>query len=140
MNKYKVKDLKKVNTYEDLENLGIGRVYCDIGHRGGGVGFYADDVANWLNIAVEYLPSKFGAGCNYLGGGIRGSIFASDFSDKVTGRKAKLLTELGLACVRVYENLENGSGLNDEEYPDGDKNWETEGTKKAREGGIISAY
>jgi len=138
--KTKIRQLKKVNTYDDLENLGIGKVYCDIGYRGGGIGFYADDVANWLNIAVEYLPSKFGAGCNYLGGGVRGSIFASNFSNEITGENRKLLTELGNACVRVYENCENESELNEEEYSDGNTNWETKATKSARKSGIISAY
>lgn len=135
-----IKNLKKVKTYEDLENLGIGRVYSDISHRGGGIGFYGSDVANWVDVSEGYLPNKFGAGCNYLGGGIRGSIFPSDFSTEITGRKAKILRELTLACVRVYENTENGSGLNDEEYPDGDTNWEAKATKGARKSGIISAY
>lgn len=136
----KLTELKKVNTYEDLENLGIGTVYADISHRGGGVGFYSNDVASEFEVSEGDLPRKFGAGCNYLGGGLRGSIFASSFSDRITGRKAKLLSELASACVRVYENIENGSGLNDEEYPDGDTNWEAKGTNQSRKAGIISAY
>lgn len=133
-------ELKKVKTYDDLENLGIGNVYADIGSRGGGIGFYSSDVAREFEISESDLPSKFGAGCNYLGGGLRGSIFPSDFSNEITGRKGKLLTELAKACVRVYEHLENGSGLNDEEYPDGDTNWEAKGTKGARKNNIVSAY
>lgn len=136
----KIKELKKVRTYEDLEALGIGRVYCDISHRGGGVGFYSSDVARVFEVSEGDLPGKFGAGCNYMGGGLRGSIFASDFSDRITGRKARLLEELGQACVRVYENIENGEGLNEEEYPDGDTNWEAIGTKEVRKQGIESAY
>ena len=33
-----LKSIKKVKTYEDLEKLGVGRIYCDISHRGGGFG------------------------------------------------------------------------------------------------------
>lgn len=136
----KLAEIKKVKTYEDLEKLGVGGVYCDISHRGGGIGFYSSDVAKVFEVSESDLPRKFGAGCNYLGGGLRGSIFASGFSDRVTGRKAKLLSELANACVRVYNNIENEGGLNNEEYPDGDTNWEAVGTKQARKNGIISAY
>jgi len=136
----KIKELKKVKTYEDLKNLGIGKIYCDIGGRGGGIGFWGNDVARVFEVNEGFLPSKFGAGCNYLGGGLRGSIFASDFSSEITGNKAKKLHELGSACVRVYKNIENDNDLNDEIYPDGDTNWEALGTKRSREGGIISAY
>lgn len=135
-----IKEIKKVKTYEDLESLEVGKVYCDISHRGGGIGFYSGDVAKWVDVSEGYLPNKFGAGCNYLGGGIRGSIFASDFSTEITGKKAKILRKLALACVRVYENIENENGLNDEKYPDEDINWEAKGTKNARDNGVISAY
>jgi hypothetical protein len=103
----KMADLKKVKTYEDLEKLGIGRIICDISYRGGNIGFSGSDVAREFDIAEGDLPRNFGAGCNYLGGGLRGSIFASDYSDRVTGKKARLLDELGKACVRVYENIDN---------------------------------
>ena len=136
----KLSEIKKVKTYEDLEKLEIGGVYCDISHRGGVIGFYSSDIAKRFEVSESDLPNKFGAGCNYLGGGLRGSIFASGFSDRVTGKKAKLLSELARACVRVYENIENENSLNDEEYPDGDTNWESLGTKGARKSGIISAY
>ena len=135
-----IKQLKKINTYEDLEALRIGRVVCEISHRGGGVGFYAEDVAEAFDVDKLYLPGKFGAGCNYLGGGIRGSIFPSGFSNKITGRKADLLTALSEACVRVYEDIENESALNDDEYPDGDINYDAQATKGARKAGIKSAY
>lgn len=135
-----LKELRKVKTYEDLKNLDIEQVYCDISYRGGGIGFYGSDVARAFDVSEGDLPNKFGAGCNYLGGGLRGSIFASDFSDRITGRKWKLLTELARACVRVYKNIENEEGLNEEEYPDGDTNWEAKGTKSARNNGVISAY
>ena len=137
-----LKQIKQVNTYEDLEGLGIGRVYCDISDRGGGIGFYAKDIADYFNVNDYDLPSKFGAGCNYLGGGIRGSIFASTFSKRIWENSKKtgiILEALAEACVRVYENLENESQLNDEEI-DGETNWEALGTKQSRKNGVISAY
>ena len=134
-----LKELKKIKTYEDLEALGIGRVYCDIGGRGGGIGFYSADVANHFEVSEGDLPNKFGAGCNYLGGGIRGSIFGSTFSDRITGRKAKLLKTLAEACVRVYNYVENDNSMNEEETA-GETNWEAKGTNSARKSGIISAY
>ena len=137
---YTLKEIKKVNTLEDLENIGIGKVYCDISYRGGGLGFYAKDIANAFEINEYDLPKNFGAGCNYLGGGLRGSIFASDFSKTITGKKARLLEELARACIRVYKNIEDESNINNEEYPDGDINWEAIGTNNSRKAGIVSAY
>ena len=135
-----IREIKKVRTYEDLENLGIGNVYCDIGSRGGGVGLFSSDVANEFGVSEGHLPPKFGAGCNYLGGGIRGSIFASDFDKKITGRRARLLSELGEACCRVYGDIENENRMNDEEDEDGETNWDAKATKNARKNGVVSAY
>ena len=134
-----LREIKKVKTYEDLDNLNIGRIYCDIGGRGGGIGFYSSDVAKHFEVSDGDLPNKFGAGCNYLGGGIRGSIFGSTFSNRITGRKAKLLEALADACVRVYNYVENDNGMNDEEV-NGETNWEAKGTNLSRKSGIISAY
>ena len=128
-----LKELRAVQTIDDLEDLEIGSVCCDISHRGGGLGFYSEDVASHFEVERFYLPPKFGAGCNYLGGGLRGSIFASTFSAKITGRKAELLNELASACVRAYKNAENESGLNDEEDSDGETNWEALGTRMSRD-------
>lgn len=108
----KITSIKKVKTYEDLEGLGIGRIYCDISHRGGGIGFYQEDIARVFDVSEYQLPKHFGAGCNYLGGGLRGSIFGSGFSTEITGRKAKLLKALSEACIRVYKAIDN------EEIPD----------------------
>jgi hypothetical protein len=102
----KMSIIKKVKTYDDLEGLGIGRVYCDISYRGGGIGFYGSDVARAFDVSEGDLPGKFGAYCNYLGGGLRGSINASEFSSDIIGRKAKLLEALAEACVRAYDNID----------------------------------
>ena len=104
--KLNLRTFKKVKTYEDLENLGIGRIICDISYRGGNLGFSGKDVARAFDVSEYHLPNNFGAGCNYLGGGLRGSIFASDFSDEIKGKKAELLIALGNACIRVYENID----------------------------------
>jgi hypothetical protein len=103
----KISELKKVKTYEDLEGLGIGRIICDISYRGGNIGFSGSDIARVFDISEGDLPRNFGAGCNYLGGGLRGSIFASDYSNRVTGKKARLLEELSKACIRVYKAIDN---------------------------------
>lgn len=134
----KLKEIRKAKTIEDLENLGLGPVDCDISYRGGGLGFYGSNVARALKINDSFLPRKFGAGCNYLGGGVRGSIFPSGFNSCLTGRKRQLLEAIADACVRVYENLENESGMNDDS--DDDPNWDARATKGSREAGIISAY
>jgi hypothetical protein len=86
------------------------------------------------------LPNKFGAYCNYLGGGIRGSITQSDFSDTVQGRKRALLEALSEACVRVYNDIENDMGMNETEDDDGEIVWDALATKQAREAGIVSGY
>ena len=135
----KIKDIKKIKTYEDLEAAQIGRIRCDIYHRGGGIGFYASDLAKLLDISEDQLPRFFGAGCNYLGGGLRGSIFPSTFAPSVTGRAKKTLEAIAKACCRVYESIENESGLNEEEGPDG-TNWDAVGTKASRRAGVRSAY
>ena len=132
--------IKEVNTLEELENLGIGKVFYDISHRGGGVGFYSNDVSNFFGVSDYHLPNKFGAGCNYLGGGIRGSVYASNFDNEIQGEERELLEELGQACVRVYIDLENESGLNDEEDEYGETNWDAKGTNLARTNGTKSAY
>jgi len=110
----KLTKLKKIKTYEDLEDLGIGRIYCDISYRGGGIGFYSSDIARVFEVSEAHLPYKFGAGCNYLGGGLRGCIFASDFSSEIKGRKADLLSALAEACIRVYEWIEKEDRIPDD--------------------------
>jgi hypothetical protein len=134
----KLKDIRNAQSIEDLENLGLGSVYCDISYRGGGLGFYSSKVAEVIGLSESDLPSKFGAGCNYLGGGIRGSIFPSGFNTEIQGRKKQLLETIAEACVRVYKNLETESGMNDDD--DDEQNWEAIATQAARNSGIISAY
>ena len=132
------KQLNSIETLEDLKT--IGRVQVDIGHRGGTLGISSQVVSEKLGIPSHLLPGMVGAYVNYLGGGLRGSIQTSSYSREVVGDKKELLDLLLEACVRVYENLEDESGLNDEEYEDGDTNWDALGTNMSRMAGISSAY
>ena len=143
INMVTLKKLKAVQTLEQLEALNIGNVVVDISHRGGGVGFSNKDVANHFKLLPDLLPNNFGAGCNYMGGGVRGTIFPSTFSNEIKElqpKKAELLTELAAACVRVYQSIEDESNMNDELDEDGEINWEAMGTRAARAAGIQSAY
>ena len=136
-----IEAIKKAKTIEDLEELGYGSVTYDISHRGGNLGFSGSAVAEEIGISEMLLPRKFGAYCNYLGGGLRGSICISTFSTRIRNVDTiLLLEEIGNACKRVYEIIENQSGLNDDEYKDGSTNWEAIGTKSMRDGGVESAY
>jgi hypothetical protein len=110
----KISNLKKVKTYEDLEELGIGRIICNISYRGGNLGFSGSDVARAFDVNDYDLPQNYGCGCNYLGGGLRGSIFESGYSKEVEKKKAKLLDELAKACIRVYEYCEKENNIEDD--------------------------
>jgi hypothetical protein len=134
----KIKDLKLIDTLEDFETIGLTSPVVDISYRGGTLGFHGGDVSSLLDIDKNLLPSNIGAFCNYLGGGLRGSIQVSNYSDKITGRKKVLLDAFLQACLRVYHNTEGT--LNDSEYPDGDINWEAQGTAACRRAGVKSAY
>jgi hypothetical protein len=135
-----IKTINKVQTLENLENLGLGNVYCDISERGGGVGFYSLNVAAAFQVRADQLPQKFGAGCNYLGGGVRGAIFQSGFSSEIPAAKAKKLRALSAACVRVYYAVESESGMNDDDDDETSVNWNGHATAAARAAGIRSAY
>lgn len=141
---YTITECKKINTLEDLQNFAEKHgmlVKCEISHRGGGVGVRSQGLADNLKIEDMYLPPSYGAACNYLGGGVRGSVFASGYNTiSVTGRKAKLLGTLAAACIRVYLDIENEAGANDEEDEDGDINWDARATNASRDAGIRSAY
>jgi hypothetical protein len=135
-----VKQLKAVVTLDQLEALNIGQCQYDISGRGGYLGFYGQDVSRFLEIDDSFLPPKFGVYCNYLGGGLRGSLCTASFSKNVPAKKARLLSALVDACKRVYENVENDEGLNAETYLDGNTNWNAVGTKASRIAEIKSAY
>ena len=134
----KLKDIRNAQSIEDLEALGLGRIDCDISYRGGGIGFYGSEVAEVIGVNVNDLPRKFGAGCNYLGDGVRGSIFPSGFNQSIVGRKRQLLEAISEACIRVYQNIEDEASMNDDS--EDEPNWDAKATKASRDSGIISAY
>lgn len=135
-----IKQLKSANSIEDLQELGIGRVQYEVGGRGGYVAFYGQSVAEAFSIPEWQLTGKVGAYVNYLGGGLRGSVCTSECSRVEGKRKIRLVEELLEACRRAYLNTENEIGLNDEEYGDGDTNWDALGTARVRVAGISRAY
>lgn len=112
-------------------------IYYNVGYRGGGVGIprgvlarlmtkYFDIDEEWL---ANRLPKYFGAGCNYLGGGIRGQIFPSDYDDEIDSEEpevANVLNEIAKLAVEEYEIVEEEIGL--EEYDP----WGWEATQKVR--------
>ena len=123
----------------DLENE--GKVEYDIGGRGGTYGIPSHVLLDAMGLDVDYydcyLPRKIGAYVNYLGGGIRGSILGSTYSENLPRKIALDLERIIDACKQRYEELENETGLNTEES-DGEINWEAEATKQARKNGIAS--
>lgn len=127
----------------------------DISDRGGTLGITADQFINSAYASktlrldddpeyfLQFLPHKIGAFVNYLGGGLRGSICGSTYSDELPDINSRLAHRLDIfidACKERYEEIEDEGHLNDDEYPDGDTNWEAQGTKANRQNGICSAY
>lgn len=138
-------EIENVQTLEDLYDLvidqgyGSGAISYDIGGRGGYVGIDDDCVAGMLDVDADYLPNKVGAYCNYLGGGLRGSVCVSSHGIQ-DPEKAELVDALAEACRRAYYDCENGSGMNDECDDYGEPNWEAIGTNASRGAGIERAY
>ena|SRR3972149_5795410 len=134
----RVAEVKKIKTYDQLEKFckdnGIA-MEVGISYRGGNLGVYGSDLAEYLNICEGDLPRYYGAYCNYLGGGVRGSIVGSGYNNEVPKRIANWLEEFADACKRVYEYIENEDNLNDD-YPDGSTNWDARATKGSRNAGI----
>ncbi len=102
------KALESVYDYEDLQKLGIAKYpECNISYRGGYLGFLDKDIAKVFGIDTRFLPSKVGVHCNYLGGGLRGSIITSSFHESVYKHKNyQKLANLLERLVEIYKNLE----------------------------------
>lgn len=144
----KLAEIENVQTLEDLYDLvidqgcGSGAISYEIGGRGGYVGIDSDCVAGMLDVDADcfgLLPVQVGAYCNYLGGGLRGSVCVSNHGIQ-DPEKAELIDALAEACRRAYYDCENGSGMNDECDDDGEPNWEAIGTNASRRAGIERAY
>ena len=132
------KEIKK--QLSELEEY--GEIDYDISYRGGHYGLKAEKVIELLGLDCneDDLPPKLGAFVNYLGGGLRGTINISDYSENVGTRDRKKLDTFLEVCKERYKEIEDAIGLNIEEYEDGDVNWDATGTRKVREGGISSTY
>ena len=136
---------KKINATKTPDELLaiLGKDYfdiADISYRGGNLGFYGSFIAEFVGTDDWLLPNKFGAYSNYLGGGLRGAIVASNYNSSITGVKADLLNAIGKAIIRAYNYYEAGDGLQDETDENSEINWENLGTNKSRQAGVISAY
>jgi len=126
-----------------------GSVDYDISYRGGHYGLKAEAVVSFLFAGkseeiksqfIEWLPNKVGASCNYLGGGLRGAITGSDYDRELPGYAAKLIDKFCAECKNRYNEIENSTGLNEEEDEDGETNWDAIGSNASRLAGVVSAY
>lgn len=124
---------KKIDSIDQLQS--VLPVDYNISSRGGYVAIDPSAVCDYLQsrhikVSPSDLPRKFGAYCNYLGGGIRGAICETQFNPKLSITAQKYLSELSAACKRVYLSLDSND-------PD---NWDDIGTNAARAAGITRAY
>lgn len=135
-----------MNIKQAIQNIPLA---IDISHRGGTVGaashvvvdhLFADKSADVQAALMDMLPNNVGAYCNYLGGGLRGAITASNYSTRMPAYAAKRIDAFTAECKAEYKRIEDKAGLNDEEDEDGETNWEAWGTNKARAAEIASAY
>lgn len=117
----------------------------EVGHRGGYITVRSGRVLELLNIPEKYLgliPRKIGAGCNYLGGGVRGAVFSLSGAEYhkhgVPLVYALRLQRAGEVLKEKYIEMEDG--MNNETYEDGDTNWDAMATNASRKAGTISAY
>jgi len=129
------------NILTELEST--NKMRYEVGGRGGYCKVPAAAVLTALNIPEKYTdmcPEYIGAGCNYLGGGLRGSIFCTaGFQEHgIPKTYAARLNRFAQLLKTRYEELENG--LNDETDQDGETNWEAMGTRLSRQAGVVSAY
>lgn len=132
-----------------LEAEESGKLDIDIGYRGGHYGLRADAVVEFLfgdsndgakeNI-VNLLPEKVGVFCNYLGGGLRGSISGGGYNENLPAYVKKLIDKFVKCCKERYLEIESGTGLNEEEDENGEKNWDAIGSNRCRFAGVVSAY
>lgn len=143
-----MKHIKKVNKAV-ASLIELGKVDYEVSYRGGHYGFSSQDVVDALFPELSYeleqkvlgwMPSKFGAHSNYLGGGLRGAIVASDFDKRMPEKYADPLRIFARVCVTKYKEIEDEMHLNDEQDADGEENWDAIGTNLSRGAGVISGY
>lgn len=112
-------EVKKINSFHSW------KAFCkkhelmpiwDISHRGGVLGVYkgmfmqkllTKKTEDWM------LPPKVGVYCNYLGGGLRGSVQGGGYNEAVPESDAELIDLWADACKRAYlsaEQMEDEDG------------------------------
>jgi hypothetical protein len=126
-----------------------GKIAYDIGYRGGSCGIdsyelclalFEEKGTEKVEEISSCLPSKTGVFCNYMGGGLRGSICHSPFNRVKYAYAKERIEGFIQACNEFYNACEESEGLQDAEYPDGDTNWDVLGTNKMRAAGVVSAF
>lgn len=148
MNNSRNKTVKQIVLELEKEN----RIDYNISHRGGTYGAASKDVvavlfptllnsySNNYQKVITLLPSKIGVHCNYLGGGLRSTINRSDYAKELPAKYARRIDSFTRECKARYLAIESGAGLNNEEYEDGETNWDAIGTNKSRVAGVKSGY
>lgn len=123
------------------------RADYEVGYRGGHYGFRAEEVVDALfptlgerarEKVLDLMPGKYGAYCNYLGGGLRGAVTVSNFASAMPAKYAGDLERFGALCVEKYLELEGH--MNDEYDEDGEPNWDAIGSNRVRAAGVVAAY
>ena len=129
------KEIKACTNIDDLLELGIAGLKYEIDHRGGYIGYNARCVFNHMEIPEKYLEvstGTIGAFCNYLGGGVRGTITFTIIDESIPVRHRRKLQALVNACYRAYWSAENEMHLNDLTYGDGETNYDATATMLVR--------
>ncbi len=143
----KLSEIKHLDSIEALTELFGRDCQYDIGGRGGYIKVDSERICSELSISPDgELPTCIGAGCNYLGGGLRGAIFSTgssvDFATK--GFNTSDTKKLEAFCGALEKAYNRAEGRDGEELPEedenGDTNWEAKGTNLYRRAGTISAY
>lgn len=137
----KIKDCYDIETLEEILDT---RILYGISERGGYIKIKSYNLKKFIGNSYEKLPDYIGAGCNYLGGGVRGAIF-NTFSnnDKLNlfSKKNQLfLRTLTNKLTDLYNDIESELGLQCEEDEEGNTDWNNSATNSVRKQGVISAY
>lgn len=107
-----IREIAKIKTFGDW------RSFCkennlkenfEISHRGGYLGVKTREFvfAFLENADEDMFPSNVGVYCNYLGGGMRGSINYGGHSDRLSKEDSEIVDTFCEACKLAYVSLEN---------------------------------
>ena len=100
--------MKKQEILEFVED----KLQGDLGYRGGSLFIHKEQLEDFTGLDFE-ATTKIGCYCNYLGGGVRGSILKSEYRE--TRIKQKRILEYVLKFIEnKYKEYENEQGLEDD--------------------------